>query len=80
MIKKNKEEQEAFKLFDSMFGYHLKYTQEEINLQKSIKKNKFLLQQKLNKQEHIKTHNNLICNLIALNDIVLVKCEHLLNH
>ena len=77
MIKTQKEieKQEAFKLFDSLFGYHLKYTQEEINLRKSIKKNKILLKQNLNKQEYIKVHNNLINDLITLNSIALAKCK-----
>ena len=71
----NKQKKEAFKLFDSLFGYHLKYTQEEIDLRNYIKKNKLLLQQNLNKQKNIKVHNNLINDLIKLNSIALAKCK-----
>ena len=53
--KKEAEKQKAFKLFDSLFGYHLKYTQKEIDLRNSIKKNKLLLKQNLNKQKKHKS-------------------------
>jgi hypothetical protein len=76
--KKELKKQETFKLLDSMFGYLLKDTQEEIDLQNSIKKNKLLLKQDdLNEQERIKIHNNLIDDLIALNSIVLTDCKNL---
>ena len=75
MTKRDIEKQKAFKLFDSLFGYHLKYTQKEIDLQNSIKKNKILLKQNLNEQDYIKVHNNLIYDLIALNSIALTKCR-----
>ena len=70
ITQKEIEKQKAFKLFDSLFGYHLKYTQKEIDLRSSIKKNKLLLKQKLSEQKHIKIHNNLINDLITLNSIV----------